>query len=245
MLIWLLFLSLALLFLVWSWFFVKKKHSSKIDTLIPKPKKKKIVKDDYLTLCDYDMPYNEPVLYKDFLSHEECKLLIKLAREKGLETSKVMDDKKSETRTSKTCWLSDRDHPFLYQFFVRVQNMLGINKSNFEQLQVVQYKPNEYFRGHYDQCFLKDKYCKEELANFDGRPRDKTFMIYLSDPTSYQGGETFFNVLDKSFKEPMGTALLFENLDTTKQYIHPKAHHQGSDVLSGDKWICNLWIRSR
>jgi len=239
MIIWL--LLLLFLAVILFWFLTTNKKPKTIVTL---QSENKLPKSDYLTLCDLELPYNEPVLYKEFLSHEECKLLIKLALEKGLDVSKVKDDKKSETRTSQTCWLSDRDHPFLYQFFIRVQNLLGIDKSNFEQLQVVQYKPNGYFRGHYDQCFIKDKYCKEELKNFRGKPRDKTFMIYLSEPKSYQGGETFFQVLDKSFKEPMGTALLFENLDTSKQYIHPKAHHQGSDVLSGEKWICNLWIRS-
>lgn len=240
MIIWvLLLLSLALITL---FCFLNTKQKPK--TIVTTPFEKKLPKSDYLTLCSVAAPYNDPVLYKDFLSHEECKLLIKLALEKGLDVSKVKDDKKSETRTSQTCWLSARDHPFLYQFFVRAQNLLGIDKSNFEPLQVVQYKPNGYFRGHYDQCFIKDQYCKEELKNFKGKPRDKTFMIYLADPKSYQGGETFFQVLDKSFKEAMGTALLFDNLDTSKQYIHPKAYHQGSDVSSGEKWICNLWIRS-
>jgi prolyl 4-hydroxylase len=233
--IWLLLiLCLAVLILIW---YLSTKQKSKNNLVLER-------KSDYLTICDNSKPYNEPVLYKDFLSHEECKLLIKLALEKGLEASKVMDDKKSETRTSQTCWLSDGDHPFLYQFFVRVQDLLGVQKSNFEQLQVVKYKPNGYFRGHYDQCLINEDYCKEELKKFGGKPRDKTFMIYLNDPNSYQGGETSFQVLGKSFKESIGTALLFENLDATKQYVHPKAYHQGSDVLSGEKWICNLWIRS-
>lgn len=203
-----------------------------------------LTKADYLTLCDSSLPYVKPIRYPDILTKDECKLLKKLSTEKGFDISKVKNNEKDKTRTSETCWLSDSDHPFLYELNERFEKLVGVEKSAFEALQVVRYYPNQSFQSHFDQCFKNEEYCQQELQRFNGRPRDRTLIIYLNDPSEYEGGETMFDNLDVKFKEPMGTGILFENLDESKTYVHPKAKHTGSTVISGEKWICNLWIRS-
>jgi prolyl 4-hydroxylase len=224
--------------------------TTKINVTVPviqQPKQvapQKTKNPDYLSLCDITLPYTEPLIFENILSKEECKLVKKLALDKGLESSKVKNDQVTNERKSKTCWLSPNDHPFIYELYDRVEKITQQPKSKFEELQVVQYHPNEFFNYHYDQCFMKDDYCKIELERYHDRPRDRTMIIYLNEPTEYSGGETVFEKLDKEFKEPAGTGVLFENLDQSKTFVHPKAKHAGTTVMSGEKWICNLWIRS-
>jgi prolyl 4-hydroxylase len=211
---------------------------------IPNPDYLSNPSPDYLSLCDISLPYTEPIIFENILSKEECKLIKKLALDKGLESSKVKDDQVTMERKSKTCWLAFNDHPLIDKLYDRVEKITGQPKSKCEELQVVQYHPNEFFNYHYDQCFMKDDYCKKELKRYHQRPRDRTMIIYLNEPTEYSGGETVFLNLDKEFKEPAGTGVLFENLDQSKTFVHPKAKHAGTPVISGEKWICNLWIRS-
>jgi prolyl 4-hydroxylase len=220
---------------------VYSKKKKKIPTLTTSDTS---TKADYLTLCDSSLPYVKPIHYPDILTKEECKLLKKLSTEKGFEESKVKNNEKDSTRTSETCWLSDSDHPFLYELNERFEKLIGIGKYAFEALQVVRYYNNNSFQSHFDQCFKNEEYCQEELQRFNGRPRDRTLIIYLNEPSEYEGGETVFDNLGVKYKEPVGTGILFENLDESKTYVHPKAKHTGSTVISGEKWICNLWIRS-
>jgi prolyl 4-hydroxylase len=74
----------------------------------------------------------------------------------------------------------------------------------------------------------------------DTNKRIHTFILALND--TYDGGETHFPNLNTSYKLNAGDALFFDTLNIFG-WMTSKALHGGLPVKSGEKWICNLWIR--
>ena len=99
---------------------------------------------------------------------------------------------------------------------------------NCEKLQVVRYRAGGHYKPHQDA--FKD----------DENMRLYTFILALND--DYTGGETVFPNLNKAYKLKAGDALFFDTVNNYN-FITSKALHGGNPVKSGDKWICNLWVR--
>jgi len=72
----------------------------------------------------------------------------------------------------------------------KINNLLGIPIEFYEELQVVNYKPGELYKPHYDACGINDDYCKQEFNKLGGLNRYATFIIYLNDDMT--GGKTEF-----------------------------------------------------
>lgn len=198
---------------------------------------------DYLTLCDHNVPYIYPQILYNFLTKNECDQLLSVANKKGLIDSMVsgfINDNKE--RKSKQCWLSYENHEIVKDIFHKIEFVTKIPKSHYEEMQVVKYSKDDFFNEHYDQCFLIEDYCKQELRRFS-KPRYMTLLIYLNDKNNYDGGETYFKNIDFKFKGNKGDALLFHNLDTSRHYIHPFSLHKGMYIHNGEKYIANVWIR--
>src|SRR6056300_885504 len=100
---------------------------------------------------------------------------------------------------------------------------------NCEKLQVVRYGEGGHYHPHQDVL--------DGLEN----QRMYTFILALTD--DYEGGETEFPNLQKSYRLRAGDALFFETLNNYEMKT-PKALHGGKPVKSGEKWICNLWVRT-
>jgi len=66
--------------------------------------------------------------------------------------------------------------------------------------------------------------------------------MYLND--NYTGGETHFKNINKTFKLEKGDALFFSSLNYNNE-ITNLSMHEGKPVKSGEKWVCNLWIRNQ
>jgi predicted 2-oxoglutarate/Fe(II)-dependent dioxygenase YbiX len=112
---------------------------------------------------------------------------------------------------------------------------------NQEDLQIVSYKPGGFFTPHYDACDGKKDYCQR----MDGSagPRLFTYLIYLND--DFEGGETVFPKLNKSVKPKKGKCVIFQStVSPPDSRIILEALHGGNPVTSGNKWICNKWIRN-
>lgn len=198
--------------------------------------------ETYLDICDINTKYRDPVVIPDFLTRSTCDLLIKDSIDKGFIQSQVADYSRDDiNRKSNTCWLNTNDSTLVKHIYDKCQEYTS-TKTLMEDIQIVYYKKGDHFKDHYDQCNIKDSYCLQELKRFHS-PRYCTILIYLNDPTEYMGGETVFPNLERSFKQPKGTALLFYNLDETEKYIHPKSLHRSNPITNGTKWICNIWIR--
>lgn len=173
--------------------------------------------------------YHKPKIIKNFLSPEEC-AYIKDQASKQLKPSTVSHDKVVDTnvRVSETAWLGLED-PVVKDIMERCVSNTDRPLRNCEKLQVLKYTPGGFYIPHQD-CFKDDK-----------NRRLYTCIIALTD--DYEGGATVFPHLKKEYKLQKGDMLLFNTLNDWG-WMTPKALHGGAPVTRGEKWICNLWIRT-
>jgi prolyl 4-hydroxylase len=168
--------------------------------------------------------------YDDFLSSEECDALLASAQKKGFAKSKVRignQDLNSKSRTSETCFI---DTPLLDE---KICNLVQLPKNNCEQMQVVKYMPNQFYKPHYDATHNDTK----------GGLRYCTFLIYLND--DFDGGVTYFPKLNIKVTPKKGKAVLFYNTlpFPFRGSINYWSLHEGQPPKNGIKYICNKWIR--
>jgi len=123
---------------------------------------------------------------------------------------------------------SQKNDPIVDRIIRKCLKYTDKHVTNFEKLQVLKYEKNGHYKYHQD-CFIGDK-----------NKRIHTFILALND--DYDGGETHFPHLNKSYKLSAGDALFFDTLDNWG-CMSSKALHGGLPVKSGEKWICNLWVR--
>lgn len=169
--------------------------------------------------------YRHPRIVRKVVTEEECEYIKKSALPKLTPSTLGCDyaiDQKQ--RQSETAFLS-LDDPKIRDIALRFVKEEDLEKC--EELQVVRYKPGGFFNPH------QDADCKQE------NKRKYTVIISLND--DYEGGYTDFPVLDRSYRLVKCDALMFDALDTWDR-ITPHALHGGTPVISGEKWICNLWI---
>lgn len=189
---------------------------------------------------------NDPGLQEipHFLSNSECDSLIREAETKGLVESAIYgsggsDILNPDIRKSSQAWLdpsSDRTAKILSD---KVAKYLSIPSSHQELIQVATYGPGGKFNPHYDACAGSN--CQR--MNASGGPRYKTVLIYLND--NFTGGITSFPTLGKSIRPEKGKAIVFTNIDPVTEAILSKSYHAGDPVLSGHKWISNVWVHLR
>jgi prolyl 4-hydroxylase len=181
------------------------------------------------TFVIYLLPrYPDPTVIENFLSESERRHIIQEASIK-LETSMISRDKQinESIRKSETAWLNKED-PVVKGVIQRCLKYTDRPFENCEKLQVVRYKPVGHYKPHQD-AFKDDK-----------NMRIYTFILALND--GYDGGETEFPNLNKSYKLKAGDALFFDTLNNY-DFLTSKALHGGKTVNHGNKWICNLWVR--
>ena len=181
------------------------------------------------TFVIYLLPrYPDPTVIENFLSESERRHIIQEASIK-LETSMISRDKQinESIRKSETAWLNKED-PVVKGVIQRCLKYTDRPFENCEKLQVVRYKPGGHYKPHQD-AFKDDK-----------NMRIYTFILALND--GYDGGETEFPNLNKSYKLKAGDALFFDTLNNY-DFLTSKALHGGKTVNHGNKWICHLWVR--
>ena len=182
-----------------------------------------------IILLVYLLPtYHNPVVIENFLSEKEC-IHIKQEAKSKLQASTVDKDRRvdEQIRKSETAWLSTED-PIIRSVVERCVSRTDRPIENCEQLQVLRYKEGGHYNPHQD-VFYQDK-----------NKRLYTFIIALND--EYEGGETAFPYLNEKYKLNAGDALFFHTLDNYGLDTSD-ALHGGEPVKSGEKWVCNLWVR--
>lgn len=177
----------------------------------------------------YRPVYHEPRVFRGYISPETCDAIIQKA-EKKLRPSTVSRAKTlDETiRKSETAWLDNED-PIVKEVVDACVSRTDRPSRNCEKLQVLKYAPGGFYKTHQD-AFEDDE-----------NMRLHTCILALND--GYEGGETVFPRLGKTYKLNKGDVLLFDTLNDWG-WMTPKAEHGGLPVTSGTKWICNLWIRT-
>ena len=185
--------------------------------------------------------YDREKIYEfdDLLNHQECNRIIELAKP-HLEKSTVLSDNKIHyARTSSQVFLKSTND-LLKKIDQIVSSYLNIPPSHFEELQVVNYKSTQKYDAHYDACNPSETICINDIETF-GSLRFATFIIYLND--NFTGGETEFPRHNFKATPKTGKAILFFNLndDNTDQRVN--SLHGGLPPTTGEKWMCNKWIR--
>ena len=180
-------------------------------------------------------------VYHNFLEDFEMKQIKKLAYPL-LSRATVHDPLTgklmyADYRVSKSAWLK----PEMDEIVANVINKIGVSTNldvNYaESLQVANYGIGGQYEPHYDHSTRRNK---KEFKRFGGN-RIATFMMYLTDVQA--GGGTVFTdtapgAVVKAIK---GNAVFWYNLKRNGKG-DKLTQHAGCPVLSGTKWISNLWI---
>lgn len=177
---------------------------------------------------------------ENLLTNEECKHLINLAKNKGLDDSTVYQNKlivDQTHRKSKQAWIYEDDE------VVKKISNIAFKLSNYpvenqEQLQIVKYDKGGMFNEHYDACDTNE--CSKIFKN--SGQRLFTLLIYLNDASEFEGGETKFTIINETIKPKIGMGILFNNVSEDQITAHPLSKHSGLPLRNGSKWICNKWI---
>jgi prolyl 4-hydroxylase len=181
--------------------------------------------------------YTKPVLYPNFITPLENRYIMEMATPMfadSLLVSGTMDN----VRKSQTAWLS-RDDPVISKIIERVCGLTKIPFINAEKMQVVKYDKNGFYNPHYDASCDDRPECVEFEKN--GGQRVITMLMYLND--DFEGGETDFPNLKTKYKPQQNAGLLFYSLEKNGNLCHPLSLHAGTPVLSGNKYIANIWLR--
>lgn len=200
------------------------------------------------------------VALEDFLSAEECQKLIEVGQKLGyhpsLETSTLKDgslkeDFTSDARTSTNTWCNDeiiensvtscKDDPIVKRIMERISLITGFPTNNSEDLQLLHYKPGQYYKIHHD-------YIAAHAYGPSG-PRVLTFFLYLNDVE--EGGGTRFpalspNAAPLTVQPKLGTALLWPSvLDENINEKDDRTEHEALAVIKGVKYGANAWLHLR
>tara|TARA_R110002153_G_scaffold202655_1_gene355807 strand:+ start:19 stop:579 length:561 start_codon:yes stop_codon:yes gene_type:complete len=171
--------------------------------------------------------YHEPKVIRNFISDEICDFLINTDTS-SFHVSGVGFNGRTQqgNRHSKNRMVSLTEYG-VSEIYEKCSKFTNMPLSHIEQLSVVKYEEGGFFLDHKDA---------------DPRvPRQYTIILYLND--DYEGGETEFPLLKKKYKLKKGDALFFNNYDTYGN-ISKQSTHRGNKVISGVKYICNVWIHS-
>ncbi len=167
----------------------------------------------------------------DFISTIDCEKIIEYCERNDLfQRSKISVKgygKKSDYRTSSSAILENNQTiPILSDLKTKTARLLECNVDNIEKLQCVRYYKNEIYKPHFDSLFKKRRF---------------TCLLYLNE--GFLGGETYFPEVDFGVAPKTGRLLIFQNLDEDDNVII-QSYHQGSKILEGQKYACNIWIEN-
>ncbi|HEX8572527.1 MAG TPA: 2OG-Fe(II) oxygenase [Allosphingosinicella sp.] len=180
-----------------------------------------------------------------FATAGECDWVMSVAKDR-LQPARVWDPVTGEgradpNRTNRALELGLADMDVVLQLLrARISAASNLPLPVFEPAQVMQYRPGEEFRPHFDFLDPKQPGHGPELARFG--QRIATFILYLND--DYEGGETEFPDAGFSHRGRKGDALLFANVDSARA-PDPLTRHAGRPPIGGEKWIFSQWIRDR
>ena len=173
--------------------------------------------------------YIEPKVIPNLLTEDEIEYIKKESINKFAPSRigfhGIVDD---NLRKSESAFLESND-PVVNSVVRRCVGLTNKPFENAERLQVLRYTEGGHYQLHQD-----------VIKTMDNNKRLYTIMIALND--DYEGGETIFPLLNKSYKLSKGDAIFFHTVDNY-EVITELALHGGQPVKSGDKWVCNLWVK--
>ena len=184
-----------------------------------------------------ESPYILPKVYENLITPEEGNYILNYG---SYSESVTIGGINSDIRKSETKWIPNNDSVY-NGILDRLSIQFNFNKVNCEQLQVVKYQPDGYYKEHHDSCCDESELC-EKFSSSRGQ-RILTILVYLSD--DFEGGATKFPNLNLELKAPKYGGIVFYPMAEDENKCHPNALHAGMPVTSGVKYICNIWVREK
>ena len=181
-------------------------------------------------------------LLGDFLSVEECEMLITQSRSK-ITQSTVVDPVTGHfvpdgRRTSQGTFFSPAETPLITMIEARVEALLGFPVAHQEPLQILNYAVGGEYEPHFD--FFDPAIPGNATQLSRGGQRIATLIMYLNDVDS--GGATIFPSIGLVVNPQRGNAIYFENTNKAGAIL-TSTLHGGTPVGAGEKWIATKWIR--
>jgi len=178
------------------------------------------------------------IIYDDFLTEEETDFLISKYNDKAKPSTVVSKDNGYTTnlhvRKSFSHYTEKAENDIIKNIEKRAAEMSGFPESFIEPLQFLKYEPGGYFRPHHD--YFADDYTKGEYQRY------ATFFVYLND--EFEGGTTIFPNIGLEVNPKKGRAIFWFNVNE-KGNVNPLTLHSGTDVIDGEKYGLNIWIRNK
>lgn len=184
------------------------------------------------------------VIVDDVVSDVECKRLIELGDTAEYKRSEDVGAKNpdgtygsivSTGRTSSNAWCNSDCYkdPIAVQASQKLGDLVMINETNSEYLQLLKYEPGQFYEDHHD-------YIEHNRERQQG-VRILTAYLYLNDVEA--GGGTKFTGLNLTVMPKRGRVLLWPSVLNDKP--HEKDHrtnHQALPVEAGVKFGANGWF---
>ena len=180
---------------------------------------------------------------KGYLSSPACDWLIALGRS-NLKAAQVYDadtgDLRADSNRSNSAAQLDLAHMDTFTAFVRarIAALANVSIAGLETSQLLNYRVGEEFAEHCDFLDPDSPGHARDIAMHGQRAL--TVLIYLND--DYEGGDTAFPALGRSYKGRKGDALVFWNL-TPDGAPDWRTAHIGTAPTRGEKWLFSQWIR--
>jgi prolyl 4-hydroxylase len=182
------------------------------------------------------------VVFKNFLSDEECDAMIDAARPR-LAASTVIDDDSGANamhhgRVSDGMFFGRCESPLLRTVEERIAELVRWPLDHGETIQVLRYGTGGKYDPHFDYFDPKLPGSAEPIRIAGNRVG--TFIMVLQAPQ--RGGSTLFPDAGIEVFAQRGNGVFFS-------YDRPdhatRTLHGGAPVIEGEKWIATKWFRER
>jgi len=182
------------------------------------------------------------VVFRGFLSDDECDALIAAARPRMARSLTVENATGGEAvnadRTSNGMFFRRAESELVARIETRIARLLHWPLENGEGVQVLHYQPGAEYKPHYDYFDPAAPGTATILKR--GGQRVGTLVMYLNNPE--RGGGTTFPDVGLEVAPQRGNAVFF-----SYDRPHPSSQtlHGGAPVVSGEKWVATKWLRER
>ena len=179
---------------------------------------------------------------ENFLTEDECQLLIDFIQPRLQAAETEAKDKTPEVRTNTTCFfhLEKNYSPFAQTVANRISQIIGLNISHAEPLQGQCYLPGQEYKAHTDWFEPGTENFRKYASHEKGGQRTWSAIVYLNEVSS--GGNTEFNQAGISIQPKLGKLVYWNNLLDDGMPNH-FALHTGMPVDEGEKFILTQWFR--
>jgi len=182
---------------------------------------------------------------EDFITPEECQVLIKHGRPRlaratvaAEDGSSVVSENRKAQQASYNLHANKQSDPLwpLYNRVLEVTNFhagFNLKPPGQEDFTIIQYNPTDQYTPHCDGT------CDHSMHTSTGRVATAVLYCKVAD----EGGATTFTKADIFVKPKVGMGTFFSYKGPDGRMDDGYTEHSGCPVIKGEKWITTVWMR--